>query len=163
MKILIIDDHYELADLWRTFFAPLNVPVEIAGTMEEGIAAMRKVPPPDLIFLDLWLPDTDSAEATLRNIVTLRKYNPNAVVVVVSGMTGDGIAKMALVMGADEFFHKLQMDSQVSLFRAVKSVLEKRRDSGQKTAEAGLLMIEALTALLTDGLTPVNENSNFRA
>lgn len=153
MRILIIEDDAGMRELLRGYLAPLGVPIEEAASLAEGVEIMRKVPPPDLIFLDLWLPDTANAQATLREGITqLKGYNADAVIVVMTGDSAESVARTAREFGADAFRHKMQMDSQASLLRVVKSALETRRDASKKTgrelARAGHEMIEQLAGLL---------------
>lgn len=149
MRILLIEDNEGMRVVLRRYLDPLAVPIEEAKTLAEGLEIMRKIPPPDLVFLDLWLPDTVNAEATLRDgLGAIRSINPNAVVVVMTGDSADSIARAAVEFGADAFRHKLQMDSQAVLWGVVKSALEGRRDSGKGLVQAGQRMIEQLAGLL---------------
>lgn len=155
MKILIVDDHKDLAEIWKAFLAPLHAQIEVALTMYEAMEAMRKIPPPDLVFLDLLLPDTRDAEATLSQIQAIKEKNENAVVIVVTGKISESLPVIAKAMGADSFQFKLQIDSQTALFRVVKSALERKVSEGMKPLEATAHMIEHLTALLSTSPTLV--------
>lgn len=150
-QFLIVEDQEEVANIWKRFLEPMGVPVAIALNLEEAAAVMRKVPPPDLVLLDLILPDSKEPSETLaKGIKMIREHNPNALVVVITGAAVENIAVLARAMGADEFYHKIEMTSQARLLNAVKGVLEKNSEAKDVKArvENGTNMIAKLTGLL---------------
>lgn len=150
MRILICEDDHALAELWADHMKPLGYEIEIAHTLAAAIEAMRRIPPPDLLFLDLVLPDSRDAEVTLRDGVRLAtNANPNVVIVVITGMNSERIADIAAEIGADGFNFKNQVASQRSLWQAVQAALVSRVSSPRKCAEDCLLLVEKLNGLLT--------------
>ena len=151
MKILIVEDQELVAMIWERALRPLSVRVILAATMEEALRAMHEIPPPDLVFLDLHLPDSQTAESTLASIQTIKGLNPEVVIVVVTGLlTGEKIVELATAMGADEFRFKQQMESQAALWRVVKTALENRRGKPGGLVGEGIDLIEKITRLLVD-------------
>lgn len=154
MRILIIDDNPGIRVMIRKYLAQFGFHIDEAENYAQGLAIMSRIPPPDLVFLDLWLPDTPNAEATLvEGVKTIKRINPDAIVVVMTGDSAEHIANQAIEVGADAFRHKLQIDSQVALLRSVKAALESRRDgktkqTGRELAEEGHALIEILAGLL---------------
>ncbi len=59
--ILIVDDEPDLAGLLAYNFGRTGISTTLAHTGEEALARVRTAPP-DLILLDLMLPDVDGAE-----------------------------------------------------------------------------------------------------
>jgi CheY-like chemotaxis protein len=149
-RILIIEDSEGVALIWRRYLAPLGFPVEVAPTWKDAVKALQEIPPPNLVFLDLHLPDSPTANKTLAKIRTIQGYNPDAVIVVVTGLvTGDKIAQLAREMGADGFRFKNQIESQRALLNAARAVLVERRDKSPRgLAEAGLSILEKISQLV---------------
>lgn len=61
--ILIVDDDAEYTDILRDLLSPTRYRVIVAGNGEQGVGLAQKESP-DLIIMDLWLPDIDGVEAT---------------------------------------------------------------------------------------------------
>jgi two-component system phosphate regulon response regulator PhoB len=60
-RILVIDDEVDLLELIRVNLDQAGYRVETAGSGREGLAALRRSPP-DLLVLDLMLPDVSGTE-----------------------------------------------------------------------------------------------------
>ena len=97
IRILLVDDHailrVGLASLLNTYDD-----FEVIGEAESGILALRKAPKlkPDVVILDLLMPDMDGVETTRR----LVRDNPDAHILILSTFgTSDGISH-ALEAGA---------------------------------------------------------------
>jgi UDP-3-O-acyl N-acetylglucosamine deacetylase len=96
---------------------------------EEALALYRREHP-DVVFLDVWLPDRDGLE-TLR---ALRGQDPTAAVVMMSGHGTTATAVRAIKMGAFEYLEK-----PLSYAQAVESAagaLRQRRDAAAGTGVA---------------------------
>ncbi len=78
-NILIIDDEKDLCKLLDRILSPKGYNVVTANTKREGLACIRKGVP-DLVFLDLKLPDGDG----MKIIPKIRKINPRAIVNIIS-------------------------------------------------------------------------------
>lgn len=148
MKILIVEDEPLQAELLKRQLSPLKIETVIARDWASAMREMLRVPPPDLIFLDLMLPDTNGAEDTLNGITKLREINPNALIVVMTGMQSIELATLAASLGADAFEYKQQMNSQVELFGMVKTVLRNHPGNERQSINIRHDMIERLTGLL---------------
>jgi response regulator of citrate/malate metabolism len=90
MIILIIEDQESVAHLWRDFLVDKfgDRDIRVGYNMEQGIALMRETPHPDVVLLDLFLPDSTPIQ-TLKSIETLKAINPYAVILVITGMLDD--------------------------------------------------------------------------
>jgi two-component system chemotaxis response regulator CheY len=96
LRVLIVDD----ASMYRLILHHLvlemgHEPVGEAETGEEAIERY-KATKPDLVTLDLSLPDMDGF-AVLREI---RRFNPRANVILISGNDQDRIVAQARTLGA---------------------------------------------------------------
>lgn len=127
MIVLIVEDEPSLAYAWRLAMEPVACELRMACDMREAIEQMRKLPPPDLVLLDLRLPGS-SAEATVERIRDLKAINEEAVVIVITGAVEDNLPMLARHFGADAFEHKRDIVTQGRLLTAVKNALSKHTD-----------------------------------
>lgn len=129
MKVLIVEDDRTTARLYgRHLRAAGFLDIEFVQTMHDAYVIMRRLPPPGMIFLDIFLPDSRSPEETLSHMLAFREINPDAIIIVMTGLPSEKIAVLARAMGADEFQFKEQMGSQAALLAATKRALEKGRN-----------------------------------
>lgn len=101
--ILIVDDEPEMVEFLETLLTLKGYPTLDAYSGAEGLRKARRQDP-DLILLDLSLPDADG----LQILKTLRGEEPTAVipVLVVSGKDNPRVRMDSLQAGADAFLLK---------------------------------------------------------
>lgn len=140
MIILVVDDDLPTLEIRRKQFAPLG-DVRTAINLREALEQMRRIPPPDLVVLDLIFigPEKASAEESLRHIRLLKAINEHTVVLVMTGMTEARIREQALAAGADNVATKQETYTQDRLFQACR---ESFKGGGQA-------MLDKLNQLLT--------------
>ena len=99
--ILVVDDELMLCDLLKMELGSFGHEVVTANDGREGIAlfAHRK---PDLMLLDLHMPDMDGIEVLKR----IRELNPQASVIVLTGRGTDDLENQARELGVHEFLRK---------------------------------------------------------
>lgn len=83
LRVLIVDDHADLADALSQVIALHDHQVHVAMSAREGLALAAEVDP-DVIFLDVGLPDLDGCEAARR----LRLAGSTALLVAFTGRSG---------------------------------------------------------------------------
>jgi DNA-binding NarL/FixJ family response regulator len=102
--LLIIEDHPLMGEvlsiILKIEFGLRSVRTE--GGLELAVEALRRGLTPDLILLDLRLPDCSGVEG----IVTLRKQAPETPIVIVSADTNHGMVAAALAAGARGYISK---------------------------------------------------------
>ena len=98
--ILIIDDEVQIQRALRTILTEKQFQVTIAGRGEEGLA-LAAANEPDLIILDLGLPDMDGVEVCTR----LREWTQTPVIIL-SVRDSERQKVAALDHGADDYLTK---------------------------------------------------------
>ena len=98
--ILVIDDEAQILRALRTILTAKQFKVSVASRGEEGLA-MAAAQPPDLIILDLSLPDMDGVEVCAR----LREWT-QVPIIILSVREGERDKVIALDKGADDYLTK---------------------------------------------------------
>lgn len=105
MRFLLIDDH----TLFRAGLARIladaypDVTLLTAGSLREGLACLA-ASPPDLVLLDLSLPDTADQHA----VAAVTAAAPEVPVLVISMLEGSETVSTALRYGARGYLHKTE-------------------------------------------------------
>jgi len=99
-RVLVIEDS-ELADGLRANLEAEGFEVEVAGDGRKGLARARDFGP-DLLILDLMLPDLDG----LQILRTLRKEGRTLAVLVLTARGQESDKVLALKLGADDYLTK---------------------------------------------------------
>jgi DNA-binding response OmpR family regulator len=144
-RIVLIEDDVEIRRLAATALAGQGHDVESA---DHGLAGLEMAVKgsPDLVILDLGLPDVDGTEL-LRMIRAVSEVP----VVVITARGADEVVVATLDAGADDYLVK--PFSMAQLEARVRAVLRRRRDAatGQDLAVGGLVIdAPARTARLED-------------
>lgn len=126
-RILVVDDEAEIRNLVQEILGDEGYAVEVAANAAQARAARSKHEP-DLILLDIWMPDTDG-------ITLLREWvqSPGSLcpVVMMSGHGTVDTAVEATRLGAFDFVEKPL--SLAKLLRTVNSALTTGRRKRQDT------------------------------
>ena len=97
-KILLVDDEPGMLRYIKTLLEVDNHDVETASTGEQALQTVEKGLEPDLVLLDLGLPDIDGVVLCRR----LRAAVPDGIIVVLTARTGEFDVVVALDAGADD-------------------------------------------------------------
>ena len=98
-RVLVVDDEPDICRLLKEILEDEGYEIATAATAAAARALYREAPP-DLVLLDIWLPDTDG-------ITLLREWDARAVPVVM--MSGHGTVETAVEavrLGAEDFIEK---------------------------------------------------------
>lgn len=98
--ILIVDDEPQIRKMLKIFLDASNFKIEECETGKEAVRASASVKP-DLILLDLGLPDMDGKEV----ITAIRQWS-QAPIVILSVRSADEEVVTALGLGADDYVTK---------------------------------------------------------
>ena len=135
-RILVVDDESEIRGLLKEILADEGYEVDVAADASEA-RAIRTQHDPDLVLLDIWMPDTDG-------ITLLREWaQPNGASCPVVMMSGHGTVETtveATRLGAFDFVEK-----PLSLAKLLRTV-ERALDSGRNRRQSGRSLAPPLIA-----------------
>src|SRR5690348_15540139 len=100
-RLLIVEDNTELLELMRLGFKQAGFSVYTAATGLEALKKARGLTPPDLIVLDLVLPELDGfavCEALRRG-----EQTSSIPIIMLTGLTSDLTRYAGMESGADEY------------------------------------------------------------
>ena len=150
-NILVVDDELGIRDLLWEILNDEGHQVEVAENAAEARAA-RLRGRPDLVLLDIWMPDTDG-------VTLLKEWSANGAltmpVIMMSGHASVDTAVEATKIGASAFLEK-----PITLQKLLKAVDQSlaRNDAGTKPGAAQLLQanlpVSMGVALPTSPLEP---------
>lgn len=137
-KVLIVEDEQNIKNFMSTILAANGFDTLMAGSAKEALS-MISSHCPDLIILDLGLPDMDGMEV----LKQVRAWS-SVPVIVVSARTHEGDKVAALDLGADDYIEKPFSPSV--LVARVKAHLAQYRRLNPLTAEPVTLTAGPLAA-----------------
>lgn len=143
--VLIVEDRPEIAAIWASHLEPLDFTIVQAKNLDEAYIELSRIPPPDLILLDLNLGPLESAEHTVQQISKMKKFNPDVVIIVISGVITQDLAITAISQGASSVNDKLDMTSQVALWNEIQKSLSKAPEKAKKLFCHSLNLLEKIT------------------
>ena len=132
--ILVVDDEADIRGLLKEILSEEGYSVEVAANAAQARTA-RARQMPDLVLLDIWMPDVDG-------ITLLREWSTSATdgcpVVMMSGHGTVETAVEATRLGAFDFVEK-----PLSLAKLLRTV-ERALDAGRRKRQAGKLFVPTL-------------------
>jgi CheY-like chemotaxis protein len=117
-SVLIVEDNSNLASVTRKFLSLEGFAPRLATKRDEVLAELRKPPLPDLMLLDIGLPDADGFEilASLRRHPALQRL---PVILLTSRATKEDVMH-GLILGADGYITKpFEFDVLIGAMKAV--------------------------------------------
>ncbi|MEW6402350.1 MAG: response regulator [Chloroflexota bacterium] len=135
--ILVIDDEPQILRAMRTILTEKQFKVTTASRGEEGLT-LAATAEPDLIVLDLGLPDMDGVEVCTR----LREWTQVPIIILsVRDSERDKVA--ALDMGADDYLTKpFGIEELLARVRVALRHSNRASETQSKLVKAGLLTID---------------------
>lgn len=103
-RVLVIDDDPELQQLVRVLLSRHNMEVIPAHNVSAGVGVLAQPPLPDIVLLDLMLPD-ESGLSFLRQVRTRSLFDAMPIIVLSALVDPDHIRE-ALDAGADRYLTK---------------------------------------------------------
>lgn len=134
-SIIIIEDEKNICSFIENVLTPQNYQITTAGTGSEGLKLITALNP-DLILLDLGLPDMDGLDL----ISEVRSWSP-VPIIVISARTMERSKVAALDMGADDYLTK-PFGTNELLARIRTALRHSQKSSQAKRYEVGDLLID---------------------
>ncbi len=136
-RILVIDDEPQIMRALRTILTERDFTVAVAARGEEGLA-LAAAHVPDLIILDLGLPDMDGKEVCAR----LREWT-ECPIIVLSVRDSEREKVAALDAGADDYLTKpFGIDELLARVRVALRRSARAHGAQTSTVKAGTLQID---------------------
>ncbi|MEL7058902.1 MAG: UDP-3-O-acyl-N-acetylglucosamine deacetylase, partial [Acidobacteriota bacterium] len=152
--VLIIDDEPSVLGSVVDVLADEGYATLSAATAERGLELFEQESP-DVVFLDIWLPDRDGLEV----LHALRELDPTSPVVMISGHGTVSTAVKAIKMGAYDYLEKPLAYGQ--LVEAVEGALAQKSARGGRSLPGettGLRRLEIETRLHSPPELPLVRN-----
>lgn len=118
MQILIVDDQMLFAENLKIVLETLTTDMKVVGIAENGEKAveMARTLQPDLILMDVYMPEMDGVEATRR----ILSENPAQKILVLTSIQDENSARRALKFGAAGYLLKdMRSNKLITMLRAV--------------------------------------------
>jgi two-component system, OmpR family, KDP operon response regulator KdpE len=145
MRVLVVDDEPQIVRALSINLRARKHEVVTAASGADALIVAAKHPP-DVVLLDLGLPDMDGAEV----IEGLRGWT-SAPIIVLSGRTGGSDKVAALDAGADDYVTKpFGMDELMARMRAVSRRVAPESVGGHATFQIGSRTVDVAAHLVTD-------------
>lgn len=125
LEVLIIDDDPDICNLLQMYLKLEGFETRTAGNRDEIVAALRRTPLPDMVLLDVWMPDANGFDvlAKMRQHPALKGL---PVIMLTAEATRAAVLK-GILGGADGYITKpFQIHP---LVKAIKTVLGLKFDS----------------------------------
>ncbi|KAM3106633.1 response regulator [Phormidesmis sp. 146-33] len=149
MRILLVEDHQELADLFKSAFLEQTYVVDIALDGQEGWE-LAQIVTYDLIILDVMLPKLDG----IRLCHKLRSHDIQSPILMVTARGTSEDKVMGLDAGADDYLVKPV--SLTELAARVRALLRRGQPAVAPTLEWGELRLNPGTCKVTYSDYPVH-------
>jgi two-component system KDP operon response regulator KdpE len=141
-KILIVDDEPQIRTLLKATLGRSGYSIVEAASAREALNA-KAIDKPDLILLDLGLPDRDGLE-----LVGLLRTDPRAALIVISARDQTEQKVAALDLGADDYVTK-PFDTEELLARVRASLRQRLASEAERQViEAGPVNIDLLARIV---------------
>jgi two-component system, OmpR family, response regulator len=131
LSAVVVEDEPMLAKFIQSYLSFEGLHVRLAANRAEVIAEFRKLPVPDLVLLDVMLPDADGFDILLR----LRQHPAlkNVPVIMLTGKSTRESVIKGLASGADGYITKpFEADA---LMRAVRTVMGLQDEAPELTLQ----------------------------
>lgn len=148
LSALLVEDRPEIAKLWSACLSTMNFKITLACNLSEAFVTLQKIPPPDLVLLDLNLNETETAEFTVTQIPLMKQFNPELVVIVISGVLTPELIAESTKQGAHAVRDKFEMTRQVDFWNAIVESLDNAPKKAKNLFEHPLNLLETLSQKL---------------
>lgn len=125
VNVLVIEDNFTDFLLLKEHIYLSEIPVadiQVAETLEAAIEHLRQTRP-DVVFLDLFLPDSSGLESFNQ----LKEHAAGSAIIILSGLSDTRTALEAIALGAQDYLVKGEFDETL-LKKTITYAIERRRN-----------------------------------
>ena len=122
-RVFVLDDEMDVVELLRTILETEDYEVEVETSPYDALTRLLE-DPPDLLMLDLMMPDLDGFE--LLKLLRLDPRGASVPVLIISARTGHQDQLLSLQLGADAYVCK--PFSPMELLKQVRELIERGRE-----------------------------------
>ncbi len=139
LKLLVVDDNVEMANLLKLYFSKKGYTVLVANTGEEAFKRIEENPDIDAMLLDVMLPDFSGLDI----LEQVREILKNAAIIMVTGVNDLQTVVNAMKLGADDYVVKPFRLGDIE--SKIESILFKKATTSDRTltAEEALKLLES--------------------
>lgn len=121
MDALIIEDNKNVARVLQAWLEAMGFTVSVTDSIALAAEIISSTPELEVITLDLNLKDS-LADATIPHITEIRDYNPNALLLVLSGYLTPKDTAIAMALGADVCLEKQEVFTEKTFIQRLRDV-----------------------------------------
>ena len=125
LKVLIVDDDQFLLDMYSVKFKEEGIEVETSESGAEALAKLREEFEPDVLLMDVVMPDVDGLE--LLDTIKKEKLGGSPALVVLSNQGQPSDIEKAKKLGANDYIVKASAIPSEVLKRVVEIVEEHKK------------------------------------
>jgi two-component system, OmpR family, KDP operon response regulator KdpE len=142
--VLVIDDEPQIQRALKTILTARHFRVSLAGRGEDGLA-LAVAQPPDVIILDMSLPDMDGTQVCAR----LREWT-QVPIIILSVRDGERDKVAALDKGADDYLTKpFGIEELLARIRVALRHSAQTQSPRQTVIQAGPVMVDLANRIVT--------------
>lgn len=145
MKALIIEDDKYIALILRTWLEGCGYDVAVTGSMAGASKYIEGAGELEVITLDLNLEDS-THDRTIPRIKEIREKNPNALLVVISGVITMSESHVITGLGADAFIEKHDIPTERTFWSKLQDVVSSLIRSPQQGLQQKTIVLEAIAS-----------------
>jgi len=152
-RVLVVDDDKEIVRLLRSYLEQAGYAVQVAYDGGTALHALRREQP-DLLLLDLMLPDKDGW--TITRTIRSDQQLADTLIIMITARVEDIDKILGLELGADDYITKPFNPREV--IARVRALLRRTRKSAApaRSLSVGELRLDADRRLVTVGAVPID-------
>jgi len=152
-RVLVVDDDKEIVRLLRSYLEQAGYAVQVAYDGGTALHALRREQP-DLLLLDLMLPDKDGW--TVTRTIRSDQQLADTLIIMITARVEDTDKILGLELGADDYITKPFNPREV--IARVRALLRRTRKSTApaRSLSVGELRLDADRRLVTVGAVPID-------
>lgn len=142
----MVEDSPQVRFIWERALKDLDVEVWECASLVEAKVLSHKIPPPDIMLLDIRLNDTQDLE-TIDTIGYFREGNPNLIVVVLSGYLDKKAIELAVSQSVQGIWDKSAIVRQSDLWNVLQHAMRKAPVGAKERMEYTSNLLDRLVEL----------------